>query len=158
MQRSQTIILFALVVFLTSASNVAAETERGRITSSDRLYSFIADSSQSTRITLMWDKASTDVDVGIFDQLGNVIAISIGSTDGLEAIEVGVVSGVIYTVVLSKFRGPNAKFQLNVSTAGSEIVTRSPQLTPLGDLDSLAATDSYFAHIRESMELATALK
>lgn len=118
-----------------------AETERGRIQPGDELaYSFIADTDQQVKVTTMWDRSTTDVDVFVFlldgdDEL--LVAASAGATDGLEAIEVGVIPGEEYLVVLSHFEGPSARFQANISTTGSENVSRARSFTNVGPLGSL---------------------
>lgn len=159
MKRSIIVVLLAALVALTLAPAAMAETERTKI-GNGKVYTFIADTSQSARITVMWDKRQTDLDIVAFDSAGNVVGVSIGAADGLEVLEFGVVGGVIYDVALLKFAGPNTKFQANFSTAGSELVSRpnGGNFGYVGDLNALAAADAHFASIQEKAEAALAFK
>ncbi|NJL27221.1 MAG: hypothetical protein HC897_04685 [Thermoanaerobaculia bacterium] len=155
------IVLTALLAF-GIVLPAGAETERGRISTNDELvYSFIADTDQQAKITVMWDRSNTDIDVFVFlldgdDEL--LVAASAGATDGLESVEVGVIPGEEYLVVLSHFEGPSARFQANVSTTGSENVSKARTFGALGSLEKLAARSGPFAAVAETITRVETLK
>ena len=160
MKRNTIISLLTLIAVLIGTTAVFAETLRSRIRPVGAVYTFIADTSQSTRVSVMWEFPDTDIDVGVFDEDGNTVAISVASTDGLEIVEFGVVRGVLYDVVLSKFEGRNSKYQVNVSTARSELILApgGGNLTYLGDLATLAAEDERYAEMKGAVERVQARK
>lgn len=157
-------IRIAVGLLLLSAAVASAETERGKINGNrDLVFSWIADTDQSSRVTVMWDKSAADIDTAAFILSGgNAVTVGAGlsATDGLEVIEIGVIPGSVYVVNLSLFTGPQTKYNLNISTMDSEIVTRqapSPagdngQLRYVGELQTLAQEDPAFADMLRVVE------
>lgn len=158
MQRLRITSLIAFTLALT-ALPAAAETVRSKIRpGQEKAYSWVADSAQSSRVTVMWNKANSDIDVFAYlltDDEPLLAAASTGSTDGLELLEFGVIPGEEYLIVLTLFDGGTARFEANVSTAGSEGLFQGPGrrgLRELGDLNALEAADAYFSTLRPSIE------
>jgi len=154
-------MVWACVGVALLAVAAGAETVSGVATSGGRVYSYLADGSRPSRAVLMWAKKGTDVDLAVFadDSPDPIpVAIGIGSEDRLEVVEHGAVAGALYFVVVQKFSGPNSKFYANVSTQGSEGLSRRAGLRSVGSLAALAARDPYFERMRELMDAARSHK
>ena len=160
------LIVFAVGLGLVLSVTADAETVRRKIKrNGDLLYTWIANESNASRITTMWDKSSSDIDMfaGYFDASGDFVYTndSYASTDGLEVVEFGVVEDVEYFVILTLFVGSSAKFQMNVSTSSYETVFGpgdQSNLTFVGELQTLAAADERFAAMARKLKERSAMK
>jgi len=162
--------IVALVVLAALAVPWAgrAETVAATIGRSDRVYTFVADTSQSARAVAMWQKRNTDLDLFVFfldDEEPILLVSSFATGERLEITEYGILPGAAYSVVVSKFEGPSSKFTLNVSSAGSELVSFSGSSDPYdgqlrftGELPSLATQDPYFAQMERLVQDARQVK
>lgn len=168
MRSTTTLVATSGLVALVLSGLAAAETVSGSIGSADRVYTFVADTSQSARATAMWSKGRSDLDLYIYwldDEEPVLIGASFASGEKLEIAELGVLGDGVYSVVLSRFSGPSTKFNLNVSTSGSEIVSFSGsndrdggRLRFAGELQTLSAQDPYFAVMEQQVERWQRLK
>lgn len=157
-----------LAAIAVSAGAAQAATVSGTAGSSDRVYTFIADTSQSARATLMWSKSRSDLDLYVFwldAEEPELVAASFANGERFELTELGVLGDGLYSVVVSRFSGPSTRFTLNVTTTGSESVSFSAssdpaagQLAPIGDLDSLASQEVHFAAMRQRLTRLRELK
>jgi len=156
--------VFALsLLALLVAGPALAESERGRIRPGDEIaFTFIADTDQQAQITSMWDRFATDLDIYVFllpeDDDSLLVAASTGATEVLESVEIGVIGGEQYLVLLSHFDGAGTRYQLNISTSGSELISKGGGVASLGTLSALAAKGDDFAAMEQVTEQVRELK
>ncbi len=168
MRQGIAFILLGLLGPLLTVSPTLAETVGGSIGGADRVYTFVADTSQSARVIAMWAKGSSDLDLFVFfldAEEPLLVAASEATGERLELTEFGLIGNGLYSVVLARYSGGRTKFTLNVSSMGSELVSFAGEegsngrgLDYLGGLASLATEDPYFAAIEIAVARHKAVK
>ncbi len=135
-----------------------ADSVKGKA-GSDKLYEYTAATGAQSRATLMWAKAGSDLDMGIFRAAdGLPVGIGEGVNERLESVEIGAINNTTYLVLVTKFSGPNTNFWLNVSATGGQGLrsassrgSRARNLRFVGDLAELALLDPFYERLERKV-------
>jgi hypothetical protein len=122
--RSKIFIPFLILLFAAMAGGAHAAIIKGSVAAGgSRAFSFVPNGAGSVQITLMYDNINSDLDlaVGFTDQNGDTVLIGSGTSTikEFERCEAGVDPAIVYTVVVTSFRGPSA-FRLDITTTSVE--------------------------------------
>lgn len=135
-----------LAVPQTSFAGTITGTAREDAT---KVFTFIADDSGQVLMTLTWTKASADLFMLAIDDGDDPLTwcIAAASQDRTQRCDFGAVGSVRYAIGVSAFRG-SSKFQLNVQSSGSELVS-APALG--GEIRELDPSDPLHGRVLERM-------
>ncbi|MCI0415729.1 hypothetical protein L0222_23390 [bacterium] len=108
--------LLVFVVLMLISSTSFANLKKARIGSgSVKVYEFTPFTDGVTSITVIYDKAATDLDLAVGLEDGTLIAASISPDDHFETLHVGLVRDITYILVVESFEGPATSFRLIVN-------------------------------------------
>ena len=110
-------VLFTVTPFLAEAKVFPGSVGNGGA----KFFTISVGSSATALVHLVYENPNSDLDLGlgIRDSGGNLIAIAVSGSalKRFEQMEVGIVGGVVYTVVVNSIRGASA-FRVNIDASG----------------------------------------
>ncbi len=108
--------LLILVGLMLISSTSFANMKKGKIASdATRQFEFNPATDGVTSITVIYDKADTDLDIAVGLEDDTLIAASISPDDHFETLHVGLVRDTTYILVIDSFEGPSTAFRVVVN-------------------------------------------
>jgi hypothetical protein len=131
--------VFALALMLISSTSFA-NLKKGKIPSgSTRQFEFIPATDGPGLLSLIYDAASTDLDLAVGLEDGTLIAASISPESFFESLQVGLVGDVRYVLVVDSFEGPTTPFRLIANSGQQETITTAVGQPSLREVEMSAA-------------------
>ena len=110
----RSLLIFVVLMLISSTS--FANLKKGKIASqATRQFEFNPAVDGVTSITVIYDKADTDLDIAVGLEDDTLIAASISPDDHFETLHVGLVRDTTYILVIDSFEGPSTNFRLIVN-------------------------------------------
>jgi hypothetical protein len=130
-QRSLLIFVALMLISSTSFANL----KKGRVASqSTKRYEFTPITDGVTSITVIYDKAGTDLDLALGLEDDTLIAASISPDNHFETLHVGLVRDTTYILVIDSFEGPTTSFRLIVNNGEQGTITSAGAIQQNGTL------------------------
>lgn len=147
--------LLIVVVLMLISSTSYANLKKGKIGSgSTRQFEYIPPTNGVNLLSLIFDNASTDLDLAIGLEDGTLVAVSISPDRFFETLQVGLVGNTRYIIMIESFEGPASAFRIVGNSAQQETIASAVH----GDgLREVAAT-SAGNRLRDSLRKVSKVK
>ncbi len=134
--------LTLLVCLLFGSSVFGSEFNKSSVApGASKAYGFVSLADGHVTVTVIYDKASADIDIGL-GVGGELIAASLGQQRNFEQLKTGTLSGVVWVIVVLNNGSAKTNFRLIVEGAQAENVIK------LGAM----ATDLHEARLVEKLK------
>lgn len=144
-------LVAAVILVLALPQTSLAGTVTGRAKpSATKVYTFVSDDDGQVLMTLTWPKSGADLFMLVVDGSDDPFTWCIGASgqNRTQRCEFGAFGSTVYAIGVSSFRGAS-KFQLNVQSSGSELVSRGSSGS--GQLRELEPSHPLFQRVTERM-------
>lgn len=132
MRIAPVLLLAIFLVVVVLPHGAPADSVAGRI-SGEQLFVVDSRTDERLEVTLMWERAATDLDVIVFveDEFGDPVTLAAGisSSERLERVVSGTVAGIEVFIFVDVFRGPRTRFQLSVQGTFAEDIFSTARAT-----------------------------
>lgn len=129
----RSLLIFVALMLISSTS--FANMKKGRVASqSEKRYEFTPATDGVTSITVIYDKADTDLDLAVGLEDDTLIAASISPDNHFETLHVGLVRDTTYILVIDSFEGPTTPFRVIVNNGEQATITAAGATQQAGTL------------------------